>query len=179
MTAVSSIPLLVTLVLVTRGQELTRGCATGDEGKLFPDPRDCSKFITCVGQQPISFDCASGLLFDPKSKVWPLPRPNSQLKPSPCNSPSLALGDSWVLHRPQPCPLLLLPVPYPSLPPSPASPCHPVPSAGVSDRHFRQPARGGSMLRSVPSTVGVRFPSGQGGLPFGRGVCCSFMLHSC
>jgi len=48
------------------------GCSYRDDG-LYPDPKDCSKFIQCSNGQAYSKNCAVGLYFNEKLKVcdWP------------------------------------------------------------------------------------------------------------
>ncbi|KAH9512568.1 hypothetical protein Btru_038813 [Bulinus truncatus] len=45
-------------------------CAKGrSQGRMYPDPDDCRKFIRCVSRKPVSFTCPPNTAFDPDTQV--------------------------------------------------------------------------------------------------------------
>lgn len=48
-------------------------CKDGENGKLYPHPDDCGKFIQCVNGKVQEMTCAPTLVFDPENSQCILP----------------------------------------------------------------------------------------------------------
>ncbi|CAL1539253.1 unnamed protein product, partial [Lymnaea stagnalis] len=59
-------------------------CAkAGGQGRMYPDPDDCRKFIRCVSRKPVAFTCPPMTAFDPDTQVcaWRVGRNGCSSKP--------------------------------------------------------------------------------------------------
>uniref|UniRef100_A0A2C9LRT5 Chitin-binding type-2 domain-containing protein n=1 Tax=Biomphalaria glabrata TaxID=6526 RepID=A0A2C9LRT5_BIOGL len=67
---VAIILLVAASALAKIGPEAVISCAKGSgQGRMYPDPDDCRKFIRCVSRKPVSFTCPPNTAFDPDTQV--------------------------------------------------------------------------------------------------------------